>query len=240
MGSICGPASIVWSLLLHEGINLDCISESVTYKTWLGLSESISCICNRDRICYFVFVRATRLYVQVFVPVPVVCLYKVHVVYGRLMDAKTWPLFSLYILRFIYFQKVFIPALRLVQGHTVKSTVDRLTSFRAQLSRANKIFAVSRNNDVSRTGETYEFIYFLKKKRFCTLCVFYCCVRTEFYLFYKHRYYDKPCFGIFSTKQTRTWTWWHEHNKRNYLIELLHDTLVINFFSYFVIYNRVF
>ena len=45
----------------------------------------------------------------------------------------------------------------------VKSTVDRLTSFRAQLSRANKTFAVSRNNDVSRTGETYEFIYFLKK-----------------------------------------------------------------------------
>ena len=27
------------------------------------------------------------------------------------MDVKTWPLFSLYVLRFIYFQKVFIPAL---------------------------------------------------------------------------------------------------------------------------------
>ena len=53
--------------------------------------------------------RKSMFYVQVFVPVPVVCLYKV--VYGRLMDVKTWPLFSLYILRFIYFQKVFIPAL---------------------------------------------------------------------------------------------------------------------------------
>ena len=51
--------------------------------------------------------------------------------------------------------------------NTVKSTVDRLTSFRAQLSRANETFAVSlNNNDVSRTGD--EFIYFLKKK-FCTL-----------------------------------------------------------------------
>jgi len=36
----------------------------------------------------------------------VVCLYGV--VYGRLMDAKTWPLFGLYILRFIHFQKVFL------------------------------------------------------------------------------------------------------------------------------------
>ena len=40
----------------------------------------------------------------------VVCLYGV--VYGRLMDAKTWPLFGLYKLRFIHYQKVFIPALR--------------------------------------------------------------------------------------------------------------------------------
>ena len=48
----------VWSTPPHTV----CISESVTYKTWLGLSESISCICNKDRICYFVFVRATRLY----------------------------------------------------------------------------------------------------------------------------------------------------------------------------------
>ena len=40
----------------------------------------------------------------------VVCLYGV--VYGRLMDAKTWPLFGLYILRFIHYQKVFIPALK--------------------------------------------------------------------------------------------------------------------------------
>ena len=43
----------------------------------------------------------------------VLCLYQV--VYGRLMDVKAWPLFSLYVLRFIYFQKVFfIPALSVV------------------------------------------------------------------------------------------------------------------------------
>ena len=41
----------------------------------------------------------------------VVCLYGV--VYGRLMDAKTWPLFGLYILRFIHYKKVFIPALNI-------------------------------------------------------------------------------------------------------------------------------
>ena len=45
----------------------------------------------------------------------VVCLYQV--VYGRLMDAKTWPLFGLYILRFIHYQKVFIPALIVVATH---------------------------------------------------------------------------------------------------------------------------
>ena len=39
-----------------------------------------------------------------------------------------------------------------VLGHTVKTTGERLTSFRAQLSRANETFEVSRNNDVSRTG----------------------------------------------------------------------------------------
>ena len=61
----------------------------------------------------------------------------------------------------------------LISGHTtVKSTVDRLTSFRAQLSRANETFAVSRNNDFSRTGETYEFIYFLKKRVFAH-CVYF-------------------------------------------------------------------
>ena len=55
----------------------------------------------------------------------VVCLYGV--VYGRLMDAKTWPLFGLYKLRFIHYQKVFIPALikRRKIFHFVGGTVNR-------------------------------------------------------------------------------------------------------------------
>ena len=49
----------------------------------------------------------------------------------------------------------------------VKSTVDRLTSFRAQLSRANETFAVSRNNHVSRTVLKHMNLFiFLKKQGF--------------------------------------------------------------------------
>ena len=39
-----------------------------------------------------------------------------------------------------------------VVDYVTKSTVDRLMSFRVQLSRANETFSVSQNNDVSRTG----------------------------------------------------------------------------------------
>ena len=93
-------------------------------------------------------------------------------------------------------------------GHTVKSTVDRLTSFRAQLSRANKTFAVSRNNDVSRTGETYEFIYFLKKKGFAH-CVYFTVAYAQNFTYFTNTDTTSVrrttvCFGNFSTKQTRT------------------------------------
>ena len=92
----------------------------------------------------------------------------------------------------------------------VKSTVDRLTSFRAQLSRANETFAVSRNNDVSRTGETYEFIYFLKKKGFAHCVYFTVAYAQNFTYFTNTDTTTNYVLGIFQRNKHE-----HEHDDTN-------------------------
>ena len=61
----------------------------------------------------------------IFAPLTFSNVFLYQVGYGRLMDAKTWPLIGLYILRFIHFQKVFIPALNPNTVPTVHTVARR-------------------------------------------------------------------------------------------------------------------
>ena len=86
--------------------------------------------------------RKSVFYVLCFVLV--VCLYQV--VYGRLMDAKTRPLFGLYRLRFIHYQKVFIPALMMVrymyESNTVRAVYFTVSHDVVLETRKAKLFAI--------------------------------------------------------------------------------------------------